>query len=171
MGNKMKYISIAIMALMSQASGYATSEGPTKADYGEHDDEATVIRADRFKNGWSNPLSWTDDGEDDHVVLTMLDGTLRMSSEKHRRPQEATTVLTMLDGTMRPIYDADGDGVEDNVKKTHDELDRFYEPAVYGVAEDIYNTHHGNLPGHVRKAEYQGAPEHHAGDVKSNPAK
>lgn len=76
----------------------------------------------------------------------------------------------MLDGTFRPIYDADGDGVEDNVKKTYEELDRFYEPAVYGVAEDIYNTHHGNLPGHVRKAEYQGAPEKHFGDVHKNKA-
>ena len=68
---------------------------------------------------------------------------------------------------MRPIYDEDGDGVEDNVKKTRDELDRFYEPAVYREAEDIYNTHHGNLPGHVRKAEYEDAPSNHAGDVKS----
>ena len=74
-------------------------------------------------------------------------------------------VLTMVDGSMRPIYDADGDGVEDNVHKTHDELDSFYIPAVYGVAEDIYNTHHGNLPGHVRKAEYQDAPEGHYGDL------
>ena len=67
----------------------------------------------------------------------------------------------MIDGSMRPIYDADGDGVEDNVKKTRDELDRFYEPAVYGVAEDLHNTIHGNLPGHIRKAEYQGAPTGH----------
>ena len=78
--------------------------------------------------------------------------------------------MTMTDGSMRPIYDEDGDGVEDNVKKTRDELDRFYEPAVYGVAEDIYNTHHGNLPGHVRKAEYQDAPAHHASDLKKNHA-
>ena len=73
----------------------------------------------------------------------------------------------MVNGSMRPIYDEDGDGVEDNVKKTRDELDRFYEPAVYREAEDIYNTHHGNLPGHVRKAEYEDAPVNHAGDVKS----
>lgn len=42
----------------------------------------------------------------------------------------------------------DGDGVEDNVKLDHDELDEFYDPLVFGVAEDIHNTRHGNLPGH-----------------------
>merc|ERR1719197_897722 len=101
----------------------------------------------------------------------MLDGSMRNThGGKHREvtPPESTTVLTMIDGSMRPIYDADGDGVEDNVKKTRDELDRFYEPAVYGVAEDIYNTHHGNLPGHVRKAEYQDAPASHYGDLHSH---
>ena len=49
------------------------------------------------------------------------------------------------------ITDADGDGVEDNIAKTRDELDRFYEPLVFGVAEEINNTHHGNLPGHVQQ--------------------
>ena len=60
----------------------------------------------------------------------------------------------------REIYDEDGDGVEDNVEKTRDELDRFYDPNVYGDAgdADIYNTHHGDMPGHVRKSEYEGAP-------------
>ena len=28
----------------------------------------------------------------------------------------------------RKIYDLDGDGVEDNVKRSRDELDRFYYP-------------------------------------------
>ena len=74
----------------------------------------------------------------------------------------------MVDGSMRPIYDEDGDGVEDNVKKTRDELDRFYEPMVYFPAEDIHNTHHGNLPGHVRKAEYEDAPAGHHGDLKKS---
>ena len=87
---------------------------------------------------------------------------------KRMARKEAMAVMTMADGSMRPIYDEDGDGVEDNVNKTRDELDRFYEPAVYGVAEDIYNTHHGNLPGHVRKAEYQDAPVTHYGDVHHN---
>ena len=46
------------------------------------------------------------------------------------------------------IYDADGDGVEDNVKLSHFELDDFFWPKVFNSAEEINNTHHGNLPGH-----------------------
>jgi hypothetical protein len=54
----------------------------------------------------------------------------------------------------RRIYDADGDGVEDNVHKTFEELDRFYKPNRMGdTADDVYNTKHGNLPGHVRMEE------------------
>ena len=54
----------------------------------------------------------------------------------------------------RPIYDEDGDGVEDNQHKTYDELDRHYYPNRFGESvEDIYNTHQGNLPGHRRLAE------------------
>jgi len=52
---------------------YADSEGPTKVDFGELD-QAVVPRfkdaGNGFKhNGWTNPLSWTDNGEDDEVVL------------------------------------------------------------------------------------------------------
>ena len=169
----MKFISIAALALLGQASAiqYKDSEGPTKCDYGENDDPV-LQRADDSTNPdddkWKkdNPLETQDDGEDDDTVLTMLDGSLahmkrhaHKQSHKRRHGHHINSVLTMVDGSMRPIYDEDGDGVEDNVHKTHDELDSFYEPAVYGVAEDIYNTHHGNLPGHVRKAEYEGAPE------------
>ena len=51
------------------------------------------------------------------------------------------------------ITDADGDGVEDNIAKTRDELDRFYEPLVFKYAtakvgndmlKEINNTHHGS---------------------------
>jgi hypothetical protein len=61
---------------------YAESEGPTKVDFGELD-QAVVPRfkdaGNGFKhNGWTNPLSWTDNGEDDEVVLlqTKTDGSL-----------------------------------------------------------------------------------------------
>ena len=166
----MKFITIAALALLSQVSAirFDESEGPTKADLSE-DDNKVVGRADDSSDPkdkkWQkeNPLSWTDGGEDDPVVLTMLDGSLRMAHKKtHKKRHHRSSfgsVLTMVDGSMRPIYDEDGDGVEDNVKKTRDELDRFYEPAVFGVAEEIHNTHHGNLPGHVRKAEYEGEPD------------
>ena len=47
-------------------------------------------------------------------------------------------------------YDADGDGVQDNEAWANDaaHLDKFYIPAVFGDAEEIYNTQHGGLPGH-----------------------
>ena len=83
-----------------------------------------------------------DDGTDDEVVLVQVSINNGMTMVQNRR-----------------ITDLDGDGVEDNVEKTRDELDRFFEPAVFGVAEDLYNTHHGNFPGHVRLEEYEGAPE------------
>ena len=62
----------------------------------------------------------------------------------------------------RRIYDADGDGVEDNVKRSRDELDRFYYPNQYGDAgDDIHNTHHGNLPGHLQLENYEMPPKEH----------
>ena len=65
----MKYI---VLALAS-AIKYDVSEGPTKADFGEADDQVARRSLDDAGN-WSNPLSWHDDGTDDEVVLTMLDG-------------------------------------------------------------------------------------------------
>ena len=68
---------------------------------------------------------------------------------------------TSQNGVLRArrITDEDGDGVEDNEHKTRSELDRFYIPAVFGVVEDIHNTHHGNLPGHTRLEEEEKEPE------------
>ena len=55
---------------------YDEAEGPTKEDNGELD-EAVVYREADVKNGekfsgWTNPLSWADDGNDDDTVLFML---------------------------------------------------------------------------------------------------
>ena len=52
---------------------YAVSEGPTKVDFGEADHnvlprEFDVGNGKKF-HGWTNPLSWTDNGEDDSVVI------------------------------------------------------------------------------------------------------
>lgn len=47
---------------------YAESEGPTKADNGQNDD-LVLNRADWGAIGWSNPLSWKDDGSDDDLVV------------------------------------------------------------------------------------------------------
>ena len=50
------------------------------------------------------------------------------------------------------ITDADGDGVEDNKKRSRDELDMFYYPNVMGDAGmDVENTRHGGIPGNVNK--------------------
>ena len=80
----MKFFTLAVIALVSQASAinYKFSEGPTKVDLGENDDpvlERADDSADLKVAKWvkENPLSWTDDGDNDEAVLTMVDGTLR----------------------------------------------------------------------------------------------
>ena len=52
------------------------------------------------------------------------------------------------------INDADGDGVEDNVHLTPDQLDKYYKPNYFFPTEHIYNTRNGNLPGHIQKGYY-----------------
>eukprot|EP00356_Strombidium_inclinatum_P015210 CAMPEP_0170481530 /NCGR_PEP_ID=MMETSP0208-20121228/1942_1 /TAXON_ID=197538 /ORGANISM="Strombidium inclinatum, Strain S3" /LENGTH=301 /DNA_ID=CAMNT_0010754251 /DNA_START=8 /DNA_END=910 /DNA_ORIENTATION=+ len=64
--------------------------------------------------------------------------------------EDAVMVQTTWKRGANRIYDKDGDGVEDNKFKSADDLDAFYLPAVFGDAEDLHNTHHGNLPGHVQ---------------------
>ena len=80
----MKFITLAVLALVSQASAirYKDSEGPTKVDLGENDDpvleradDSSDPKVDKWKK--ENPLSWTDDGDADETVLTMVDGSLR----------------------------------------------------------------------------------------------
>ena len=66
------------------------------------------------------------------------------------------------------IKDVDGDGVEDNVHLTADEIDSFYIPNYFNTADEIYNTHHGNLPGH-RQLIFEGqVPNYKAGNGLSN---
>ena len=125
----MKFIAVAALIACSQAIRYDQAEGPTKVDFGENDDHVVGRKAPK---DWTNPLGWTDNGADDETVLTMVDGTMKY--------------------VPREIYDADGDGVEDNEHLSHHELDRFYIPFVFGDAEEMHNTHHDNLPGHWVKS-------------------
>ena len=59
--------------------------------------------------------------------------------------------LSMLQYHPRVMYDADNDGIEDIRIDTSEQLDKFYHPAVFGIAEYENNTHHGGLPGFVQK--------------------
>ena len=81
----MKFIAVAAIALLGQVSAvrYAESEGPTKVDLGDIDHLVVGREADDdYKDhgpldkgkfhGWTNPLSWTDDGADDDVVLFQM---------------------------------------------------------------------------------------------------
>merc|ERR1711937_945397 len=63
------------------------------------------------------------------------------------------------DSYGRAIYDEDGDGLEDNVYYTSKQLDKFYKPNNYFPTENIYNTRHGNLPGHIQAYFYRGQSE------------
>jgi len=47
---------------------YAESEGPTKADNGMNDN-LILNRAAWGAIGWTNPLTWSDDGTDDDLVV------------------------------------------------------------------------------------------------------
>lgn len=108
----------------------------------------------------------SDNGVDSEYLL--LDSRLsnqvqlEMYISEMRGPDDLPDDLTLLQSSAskheaagrRAIYDADGDGVEDNkfdnATEAADELDKFYDPLAFGVAEDLNNTHHGNLPGHVQ---------------------
>lgn len=55
---------------------YEESEGPTKVDLGDLDMHVVPREADKAYleggakfHGWTNPLGWTDDGEDDSKVI------------------------------------------------------------------------------------------------------
>lgn len=94
-----------------------------------------------------DPYQSADNGND--KTYSQLQGKLANYIQLINGPEE----LVMLEQQWKPriIFDEDGDGIEDNRHDTHDELDKFYLPAVFGVAEDLHNTHHGNLPGHIQR--------------------
>ena len=69
---------------------YDESEGPTKEDNGELD-QVVVYREDDVKNGekfsgWTNPLSWTDAGDDDDTILLQQKQKLKMKYDESEGP-------------------------------------------------------------------------------------
>ena len=57
-----------------------------KTDNGENDDYVTLREQD-IKNGekkssWTNPLGWSDAGDDDDSVIAQLDSQINMSSHR-----------------------------------------------------------------------------------------
>ena len=70
-------------------------------------------------------------------------------------PEDLEAVALKWELGNNDIYDADGDGVEDNLSDGWASwmFDMFYEPRVFHTVEDINNTKHGNLPG-MRQKEW-----------------
>ena len=66
------------------------------------------------------------------------------------------------------IIDADGDGVEDNVKHDQYTLDKFREMVFSAPVEDLHNTRNGELPGHHRWGDHPepGTNPHAEADAK-----
>ena len=62
-----------VLQQLSSVMRYEESEGPTKADNGENDDWVTRREQDvkngEKESGWTNPLGWSDDGDDDDTVI------------------------------------------------------------------------------------------------------
>merc|ERR1712070_445523 len=83
----------------------------------------------------------------------VAEGTLLQINDQMRFVPEGAqeTVDIQVD---RRITDEDGDGVEDNVHKTQEELDRFRKMVFGAETEDMHNTRNGELPGHHRADDH-----------------
>ena len=84
---------------------YDVAEGPTKVDFGESDDQAAMPEADvangKKFSGWTNPLGWTDSGEDDESVLLGI------------RNQKSAKDLMLINLKKPDNLDGDPDTVSD----------------------------------------------------------
>lgn len=66
---------------------YEDSEGPTKVDFGDGDEYMIDREADlnvhkEKSSGWTNPLSWEDDGMDDDSILNLGYDTSKLKDSK-----------------------------------------------------------------------------------------
>ena len=92
------------------------------------------------------------EGDASYLQISVSERKLSNYIQIMNSPEDVALIQTRKEHRLRrAIYDVDGDGVEDNTFIPHEELDDFYIPAVFGVAEDLFNTHHGELPGHEQK--------------------
>jgi len=104
------------------------SEGPTKADNGEADPSVVHREADvangKKVSGWTNPLGWTDAGEDDENVLaqtsydesegpTKADNGEADPSVVHREADVANGAK--VSGWTNPLGWTDGGADDDSV--------------------------------------------------------
>jgi len=87
----MKTISLAVLALLGTSQAikikYSESEGPTKVDLGEDDEDVTSREKDNAYStggakfhGWTNPLSWADEGADDDKVIAQLNSNIKIGN-------------------------------------------------------------------------------------------
>lgn len=67
----MKILLTFVLSAQAVRLRYEEAEGPTKADFGEADETVTFHQFEEGDKKWVNPLSITDDGEDDDVILNM----------------------------------------------------------------------------------------------------
>ena len=104
--------------------------------------------------------------------MAALVGTISAEITRRYVPSEDTFVY--MEGINIPAYkprriiDADGDGVEDNVKHDQYTLDKFRKMVFSPAVEDIHNTRNGELPGHHRWGEHPepGTNPHAEADAK-----
>merc|ERR1740130_67678 len=81
-----------------------------------------------------------------------VDGYQDSSDSYNDQEIQVPTLAQTYTFENRDIIDEDGDGVEDNQKKTQGELDRFRKK-VFDPIQEIHNTHNGEYPGHVRAGD------------------
>lgn len=107
----MKYIALMALfgAVQSYKLGYDESEGPTKTDNGENDDFVTLreqdIKNGKKESGWTNPLGWSDAGDDDDTVLAQLN----MQSHHHHKKHHNR--LVQKNSRQQDAYDGDSNTV------------------------------------------------------------
>ena len=145
----MKFVAIMALfgAVQSYKLGYEESEGPTKTDNGENDDWVTKREQDvkngEKESGWTNPLGWADEGDDDDTVITQLDSEINMSSEhrakhhhhnKHSKHHKVNPHQVRAQKQLKSRDEYDGDH---NTVSPYDAMEK-HEKFDWGVAKGLH---------------------------------